>query len=129
MILSEVRALLAADGQLASLLNAAATDAKIYPNFAPRGAKMPYLLYRSLGAAGTAGSAYAQTAVLEAVCADYGLCGRIMKRVGALLSPAQESSFPRGEKRIFCAVLSGGADFADERGAHVRTAVYKFKFV
>jgi len=129
MILREVYQLLAQDAGLAALLGAHTGDTKIAPNYAAIGAKPPYLVYRCASGEKWLGAVYEETAVFEAVADNYALCGLILARVEAILRGASEQTYSSSDKRIFCALPCGGADYMDQRGLHVRSEAYRFKFI
>lgn len=125
MIFNDIYKYLSEDVILKDYLVPTENDSKIYPNFARNMSKPPYVVYRA-GGAGGAEILDGVTMVFLTVAQDYFVLNSVSARISELLSNKEDIS--SGAFNIYFSRKTACSDFVDERGYHVRSQSFAFKF-
>jgi len=128
MILSDVYKYLLNNPQLCAVLETRTEDGKIYPNFARISSRAPYIVYRSLNPGGSLDEVLSQEqAVFVITSESFAKTAGISAILTDLLDlPAAD--IPAAAHIIYYAKKTGGSDYVDELGRHVRALNFTFKF-
>ena len=128
MIAQDIYALLASDSTLQTALSATVTDTKIYPNYARLSSRIPFIVYQSTNPGGTQDEILNEEDLSIIITSDtYATTVAISYIVTALLD-LTETQIPSNTYNIYYAKKTGGNDYADDLGRHVRALNFTFKF-
>lgn len=128
MIAQDIYAYLSSDSTLQTALNATVTDTKIYPNYARLSSRLPFIVYQSTNPGGTQDEVLNEEDLSIIITSDtYATTVAISYIVSALLD-LTETQIPSEIYNIYYSKKTGGNDYADDLGRHVRALNFTFKF-
>ncbi len=128
MIAQDIYTYLVSDSTLQIALNATATDTKIYPNYARLSSRLPFIVYQSTNTGGTQDEVLNEEDLSIIITSDtYATTVAISYIVTALLD-LTETQIPSETYNIYYSKKTGGNDYADDLGRHVRALNFTFKF-
>ena len=128
MIAQDIYAYLSSDSTLQTALSANQTDTKIYPNYARLSSKLPFIVYQSTNPGGTQDEVLNEEDLSIIITSDtYATTVAISYIVTALLD-LTETQIPSNTYNIYYSKKTGGNDYADDLGRHVRALNFTFKF-
>jgi len=128
MIAQDIYAYLSSDSTLQTALSATATDTKIYPNYARLSSRLPFIVYQSTNPGGTQDEVLNEEDLSIIITSDtYATTVAISYIVTALLD-LTETQIPSNTYNIYYSKKTGGNDYADDLGRHVRALNFTFKF-
>ena len=128
MIAQDIYAYLSSDSTLQTALSATVTDTKIYPNYARLSSRLPFIVYQSTNPGGTQDEVLNEEDLSLIITSDtYATTVAISYIVTALLD-LTETEIPSDTYNIYYAKKTGGNDYADDLGRHVRALNFTFKF-
>lgn len=128
MIAQDIYAYLSTDSTLQTALSATTTDTKIYPNYARLSSRLPFIVYQSTNPGGTQDEVLNEEDLSIIITSDtYATTVAISYIVTALLD-LTETQIPSATYNIYYAKKTGGNDYADDLGRHVRALNFTFKF-
>ena len=128
MIAQDIYAYLSSSSALQTALSATETDSKIYPNYARLSSRLPFIVYQSTNAGGTQDEVLNEEDLSIIITSDtYATTVAISYIVTALLD-LTEAQIPSDTYNIYYAKKTGGNDYADDLGRHVRALNFTFKF-
>ena len=128
MIAQDIYAYLSSDSTLQTALSATTTDTKIYPNYARLSSRLPFIVYQSTNPGGTQDEVLNEEDLSLIITSDtYATTVAISYIITALLD-LTETQIPSETYNIYYAKKTGGNDYADDLGRHVRALNFTFKF-
>lgn len=128
MILNDIYNYLLQSDSLAVFLKSKPSDSKIYPNYARMSCKTPYIVYRSSNVGGRIDEISSEEGCSFVITADS--FADILEGSAILTSlldcpPTQIAS---QNYDIYYSKKTGGSDYVDELGRHVRAINFSIKF-
>lgn len=128
MILKDIYSYLKQSALLSAALEAGGSDSKIYPNYARMSSKAPYIVYRSTNPGGTTDEVLSTEQITLTVTSESFLQTVEISFILTELLDLTENKITSSLYNIYYAKKTGGSDYVDELGRHVRALNFLFKF-
>ena len=128
MILKDIYSYLKQSAILSAALEAGENDTKIYPNYARMSSKVPYIVYRSTNPGGTTDEVLNTEQITLTVTSESFLQTVEISFILTELLDLTENKISSSIYNIYYAKKTGGSDYVDELGRHVRALNFIFKF-
>ncbi len=128
MILKDIYSYLKQSAILSAALEAGENDSKIYPNYARMSSKVPYIVYRSTNPGGTTDEVLNTEQITLTVTSESFLQTVEISFILTELLDLTENKIASSLYNIYYAKKTGGSDYVDELGRHVRALNFLFKF-
>ncbi len=128
MILNDIYNYLLESPTLKAFLKAKAGDSKIYPNYARMSAKTPYIVYRSSNAGGRVDEISSEEGCTFIITADNFADVIECSYILTSLLDCPDADIESQKYHIYYTRKTGGSDYVDELGRHVRAVNFSMKF-